>query len=356
MLLETLLTIAELNDLRANPRRPAYGVCLEAEQAGSRGVVAKLIVQNGTLHVGDVIVCGTAHGHVRAMFDTLRTDERLDEAPPSCPVNVIGLDEPPEAGQMFYVVDDVALARSIAERRREEQRALALAGSTARISFDRFQQMLQEGRLAADADRVTLNLIVRADTRGSIDAIMKELEKLQHPEVQIRVLLKGVGGITVGDVHLAEASDAVILGFNVTADEAARELAEQKHVEIRRYDIIYQLTDDLKAVLEGRLKPQEQIVELGRAVVKQVFSISRVGNVAGCYVVQGKLERGCRVRVFRDGRKIGDYLLESLRREKDDVREVTRGFECGVKLGNFDDVKQDDILEAYKIEEVARKL
>jgi translation initiation factor IF-2 len=148
----------------------------------------------------------------------------------------------------------------------------------------------------------------------------------------------------------------VILGFNVTADEAARELAEQKHVEIRRYDIIYQLTDDLKAVLEGRLKPQEQIVELGRAVVKQVFSISRVGNVAGCYVVQGKLERGCRVRVFRDGRKIGDYLLESLRREKDDVREVTRGFECGVKLGNFDDVKPEDILEAYKIEEVARKL
>ncbi|GIW96524.1 MAG: translation initiation factor IF-2 [Pirellulaceae bacterium] len=355
-LLETLLTIAELHDFRANPQRRAYGVCLEAEQAGSRGVVAKLIVQNGTLRVGDVIVCGTAHGHVRAMFDTLRTDERLEEAPPSCPVNVIGLDEPPEAGQMFYVVDDIGLARDIAERRREQQRAMSLAGTTARISFDRFQQMLQEGRLGAGDELVTLNLIVRADTRGSIDAIMKELEKLHHPEVQLRVLLKGVGGITVGDVHLAEASDAVILGFNVTADEAARELAEQKHVEIRRYDIIYQLTDDLKAVLEGRLKPQEQIVELGRAVVKQVFSITRVGNVAGCYVVQGKLERGCRVRVFRDGRKIGDYVLESLRREKDDVREVTRGFECGVKLGNFDDVKQDDILEAYKIEEVARKL
>ncbi len=355
-LLETLLTLADLHDYRANPTRRAYGVCLEAEQAGSRGVIAKLIVRNGTLRVGDIVVCGSAYGRVKAMFDPLHTDRRMDEAPPSCPVNMIGFDEPPSAGQVFFVVDDVQLAREIAERRREQERSLALAGSTARVSFDRFQQMLQEGPLAVGQQTATLNLIIRADTRGSIDAILKELEKLQHPEVTIRVLHKGVGGVTVGDVHLAEASDAVIIGFNVTADEKARELAEQKQIEIRQYDIIYQLTDDLKAVLEGRLKPEQQIIDLGRAVVKQVFTISRVGNVAGCYVVHGKLERGCRVRVFRDGRKIGDYVLESLRREKDDVREVTRGFECGVKLGNFEDIKQEDILEAYKIEEVARKL
>lgn len=355
-LLETLLTIAELHDYRANPHRPAYGVCLESEQAGTRGVVAKLIVQNGTLRPGDVVVCGTAYGRVKALFDTLEVDQRIDEVPPSRPVNVIGFDHPPEAGEMFFVVDDIALARDIAARRQQAARAATLASTTARISFDRFQEMLRSGRLGADEKTATLNLIIRADTRGSIDAIVKELDKLEHPEVRIKVLLKGVGGITAGDVHLAEASDAVILGFNVTPDERARELAEQKGVEIRRYDIIYQLTDDLKALLEGKLKPQQQVVELGRAVVKQVFSISRVGNVAGCYVVQGKLERGCRVRVFRDGRKIGEYVLDSLRREKEDVREVARGFECGVHLANFDDVKKDDILEAYKIEEVARTL
>lgn len=355
-LLDVLLTVAELHDYRANPNRPAYGVCLESEQAGTRGVVAKLIVQNGTLHVGDVVVCGTAHGRVKAMFDTLNPQVRVEEAFAARPVNVIGFDHPPEAGQLFFVVDDISTAREIAERRAQASRAEELAGTTARVSFEKFQEMLRSGQLRAEPQVVTLNLILRADTRGSIDAIMNELGKLQHPEVRIRVLLKGVGAITAGDVHLAEASDAVIVGFNVTPDERARELAEQKRVEIRRYDIIYHLSEDLKALLEGKLQPQEQVVELGRAVVKQVFNISRVGNVAGCYVVQGKLERGCRVRVFREGRKIGEYTLESLRRVKEDVREVPRGFECGVRLANFDDVKPDDILEAFRIEEVARKL
>jgi translation initiation factor IF-2 len=271
-------------------------------------------------------------------------------------VNVSGFDKPPDAGESFYVLDDISLAREIAARREERMRAASLAGITPKISFERFQELLSAGRLGAADERAVLNLIVRADTRGSVEAILKELDKLEHPEVQLRVLLKGIGGITVGDVHLADASAAVIIGFNVIPDEAARMLAEEKKVEIRRYEVIYKLTDDLKALLEGKLKPEERVVDLGRAVVKQTFVISRVGTVAGCYVVQGTIERGCRFRVYRDGRQIGDYVMETLRREKDDVREVPRGMECGIKLAGFNDIKKDDVLEAYKIEEVARTL
>jgi translation initiation factor IF-2 len=199
-------------------------------------------------------------------------------------------------------------------------------------------------------------LIIRADARGSLEAIEKELTKLDHPEVELKILQRSVGGISVADVTLASASGAVIVGFNVIPDEAARGLADQRNVEIRRYDIIYNLALDIKAIVEGRLKPAEKVVELGRALVKQVFSVSRIGTIAGCYVVQGSIERGCRIRVNRDGRTIGDYPLDTLRRVKDDVKEVLRGLECGIKLSGFNDVKQDDILEAYKIEEVARTL
>jgi translation initiation factor IF-2 len=355
-LLETLLTIAELNDYRANPNRAANGVCLEAEQHGAQGVMAKLVVQSGTLNVGDVIVCGSAHGRIKAIYDTLRPNQRLKSAGPSVPVNVTGFDSAPEAGEMFYVLDDIAQARELALQRTASAREANLSGSTTKVSFERFQELLRDGRLGAVPEVSTLNLIIRADVRGSVEAIVKELDKLEHPEVQIRVLLKGVGGVTVGDVHLADASDAVIVGFNVTPDESARTLADDREVEIRRYDVIYKLTDDLRAMLEGRLKPEERVVELGRALVKQIFPISRVGTVAGCYVVQGAIERNARIRVFRDGRNIGDYPLDSLKREKEDVREVPRGMECGIKLSGFNDVKKDDILEAYKIEEVARTL
>ena len=201
-----------------------------------------------------------------------------------------------------------------------------------------------------------MNLIIRADVRGSIEAIEKELTKIDHPEIHIKVLHKAVGGVTVGDVHLASASQAVIIGFNVIPDENARILAESRDVEIRRYDIIYKVTEDIKATLEGRLKPEARVIELGRALVKQLFPVGRAGNIAGCYVAQGSIERGCRMRVNRDGRTIGDYPLDSLRRIKEDVKEVPRGMECGIKLAGFGDVKQDDILEAYKIEEVARTL
>jgi translation initiation factor IF-2 len=189
-----------------------------------------------------------------------------------------------------------------------------------------------------------------------LEAIEKELTKLDHPEVEIKILQRSVGGITVADVTLASASQAVIVGFNVIPDEAARGLADDRNVEIRRYDIIYKLTDDIKAILEGKLKPEERVVELGRALVKQAFSISRVGTVAGCQVIQGSIERGCRVRVNRENRTIGDYPIDTLRREKDDVKEVSRGMECGIKLQNFNDIKEGDVLEAYRIEEFARTL
>jgi translation initiation factor IF-2 len=355
-LLETILVTAELQDYKANPRRPAQGVCLEAEQEAGRGVIAKLIVKNGTLRVGDIVLCGTAYGRVKSMYDTLKRHERVQAVGPSMPANVTGFDQPPQAGDKFYVLESIAQAREIAAQREQQSRQRSLAGITTRISFEEFQRRLAEGKLVERQDVVTLNLILRADVRGSIEAIEKELGKLEHPEVKVHILHKSVGAITAGDIMLAHASQAVVLGFNVIPDESARALAEEKQVEIRRYDIIYKVTDDIKALLEGKLKPEERIVELGHAVVKRVFAISRVGTVAGCYVVKGQVSRGCRIRVNRDGRKIGEYDMESLRREKDDVREVPRGMECGIKLAGFNDIKQDDILEAYRIEEVARTL
>ncbi len=354
-LLETLLTVAELHEYRANPNRPALGVCIESQQLGDKGVVAKLVVKNGTLRVGDIIVCGPAHGRVRAMYDPL-TNQPIAEAPPSTPVNITGLDEAPGAGDRFHVLSDITEAREIAQNRADSSRNQSLSGNTTRVSFEHFTQMVQDGKIGQADERVRLNLIVRADTRGSLEAIEKELQKLDHPEVEIRTLQRSVGGISVADVTLASASDAVIIGFNAMPDEAARSLADERGVEIRRYDIIYKLADEIKQLVEGRLKPEERVVELGRALVKQTFQISRVGVIAGCYVIQGNIERGCRIRVNRDGRTIGDYPMESLRRVKDDVKEVQRGMECGIKLSGFNDVKQDDVLEAYRIEEVARKL
>jgi translation initiation factor IF-2 len=356
-LLQTLLLVADIHEYKANPERGGTGTCLEAEQEPGRGVIAKVMVRTGTLREGDVIVCGAAHGRVKAMYDTLDGRKKLKEAGPSTPVNLTGLDIAPNAGDAFYVIEDIAAARELAEQRASATRERSLTGGgTKRISLEEFQRRLAEGRVGQEDDVVTLNLIIRADVRGSIEAIHHEFSKFDHPEVQIKVLQGAVGGISVADVTLASASDAVIVGFNVIPDEDARAMAEARGVEIRRYDIIYKLTDDIKAMLEGKLKPEERIVDLGRAVVKQVFTISRVGAVAGCYVIQGTVERNARVKVFRDGRVVGDYAIDTLRREKDDAREVQRGMECGIKLQNFNDIKQDDVLEVYKIEEVARTL
>ena len=254
------------------------------------------------------------------------------------------------------MLDDIGQAREIAGKRADASSRESLSGVTTKVSFENFQEMLTDGRLGPSAETVKLNVIIRSDVKGSLEAIDKELAKLDHPEVEIRVLQRSVGGVTLADVTLASASDAVIVAFNVIPDEQARSLADERNVEIRRYDVIYKLTDDIRAMIEGRLKPEERVVELGRALVKQVFSISRVGTIAGCYVAQGSIQRGCRIRVNRDGRTIGDYGLDSLKRIKEDVKEVPRGMECGIRLQGFNDVKQDDVLEAYRIEEVARTL
>jgi len=356
-LLETIQVTAELHELKANFSRPAFGTCLEAAQQPGKGVIAKMMVQGGTLNVGDVIVCGSAHGRVKAMYDTLHPRKKLKTAGPSTPVNLTGLDVAPEAGDKFYVLDDIVQAREIASSREFKSRQKSLSGITTKVSLEEIQRRLETGNLAdTTAELITLNLIIRADVRGSIEAIEKELKKIEHPEIRIRVLQSLVGGVTVADVRLAQASEAVIIGFNVVPDEAARSLADEVQVEIRRYDVIYKVTDDLRATLEGRLKPEEHVVEQGMAMVLQTFNISKAGTIAGCRVMRGSIQRECRIRVIRDSRVIGDYAIDSLKRVKDDAKEVQRGMECGIKLAGFNDVKEGDTLEAYKIEEVARTL
>lgn len=355
-LLETILVTAELHEYKANPNRPAIATCLETEQETGRGVVAKTIVKTGTLKVGDVVVCGAAHGRIKALHDTL-TNRKIKAAGPSMTVNVIGLDVAPEAGDLFYALDDISKAREIAESRMDRSRSESLSGITTAVSLEDFQARLEAGTLSDGRDElVTLNLIIRADVRGSIEAIMKELGKLDHPEVEIKVLQASVGGITRGDVTLAHASQAVVIGFNVVPDDAAKQLADETQVEIRRYDIIYKVTEDIKATLEGRLKPEKRDVETGSAMILRTFTISRIGTIAGCRVMRGTIERDCRIRVIRDNRIIGDYPIDTLRREKDDTKEVRQGMECGIKLAGFNDVKEADTLEAYKVEEVARTL
>ena len=348
-LLETIQVIAELNELKANPDRPAIGVALEAEMQTGQGVVCKMLVQRGTLRTGDVVLCGSSYGRVKAMYDTLDIKKQVEEAMPSTPVQLVGLDVAPKAGSKFCVLDDISDARVIAERRLEEERTSELADVQSRVTLETLFQRMSHAQTVQ-----TLNIIIRADVRGSIEAIRKELSKLVHPEVKIKILQAMVGGITEADVQLADASDAIIVGFSVVPDENARTMAERKKIQIRRYDIIYNLTDDIKKALEGMLKPLEQIKELGRAMVQQVFSISRLGSIAGCRVIAGIIERDCRIRVIRENRIIGEYPLDSLKRVKDDVKEVRDGYECGIKLKGFNDLKESDILEAYKIESIAR--
>jgi len=348
-LLDTLLTIAELHDLKANPDRLAAGVCLDASLHEGRGVVACLLVQKGSLHVGDALVCGEAYGTVKSMQDTLK-NRRVKEAGPSRAVMVAGFDVPPGAGERFQVVDEISKAREVAEKREGIRRQTNLLAKPVHVTFENLTDRLGTQKIP------TLNLILRADVRGSIEAIQKELEKLDHPEVRIRILQASVGGISEADVQLADASDAVVIGFNVVPDDRARSLADERGVQIRRYDIIYQVTDDLRQALEGMLEPEKQVVELGRAVVQRTFSISRIGVIAGCRVIGGIISRNGRLRIIRDSRVIGDYPVDTLRREKDDAKEVRDGLECGIKVAGFNDVKEGDILECYKIEEVARKL
>jgi translation initiation factor IF-2 len=349
-LLDTLLTVAELHAYKANPNRAALGTCLEAQQMSDRGVMAKVIVQNGTLKVGDIVVCGQSYGRVKSMHDTLNSKTRYEEAGPSMPVNLWGFNEAPGAGEHFYVLDDIAQAREIAETRARDERVTVLGGKagehvTLENLFD---------RLEGAGEAATLNIILRADVRGSIEAIHKEFQKLEHPEVRIKLLQSTVGGISEADVMLADASDAIIIGFNVVPDEKARAMADERGVQVRRYEVIYKITDDLRLALEGMLKPEEREVELGRALVQQVYKISRVGAIAGCRVLSGIVTRDGRARIIRDSTIIGDYAIDTLRREKDDAKEVREGLECGIKLSGYNDIKEGDLLEVYRVEEIGR--
>jgi translation initiation factor IF-2 len=350
LLLENLSILAEIKELKANPKKPAVGTCLEAMLSEGEGVLATLLVRDGTLHRGDVILCGATYGRVRAMYDDL--GRPIEQAGPSVPVRITGLDEVPNADDPFLVAPDLAEAREIAEKRKAKQQEASL--------IKREPVRLEELSKAQIAE---LKVILKADFRGSIEAIRKELEKLRHEEVRVRVLHAAIGGITESDVQLALTSpdDTIIVGFNVVPDDRARALAEEKGIQIREYNIIYNLTDDIKAALSGKLKPREQVVHLGRAVVRETFKISRVGTIAGCFVTNGTIERSAKIQVIRDGVVIyppadRTASLDSLKRFKDDVREVREGFECGLKIAGYDDIKVGDVIQAYRIEQVQRTL
>ena len=346
-LLETLGIIAELHELKANPDRQATGTCLEASLSEGRGVVATVLVQDGTLRVGDVLVCGAGFGRVRAMFDD--RGRPVQEAGPSTPVEVSGLDAVPTAGEKFAVLDDIGQAREIAETRRDRSRDAGLNIRPA-LTLENLYTKMAEQKVK------TLNLILKADVQGSLEALTKELEKLENPEVPIRILLKGVGGISESDIILADASQAIVVGFRVAPEDRAISLADDKKIDIRRYDIIYQVTDEIKKAVEGMLVPEIKEVHLGRAQVRAIYKISKVGTVAGCFVTQGTIERSSKARIIREGREIYKGAVDALKRFKDDVKEVREGFECGIKVSNFDDLKVDDTIEAYRIDVIRRTL
>ncbi|MEW9081063.1 translation initiation factor IF-2 [Caldanaerobacter subterraneus] len=344
-LLEMILLVAEMEDLKANPNKPARGTVIEAKLEKGKGPVATVIVQNGTLQVGDAVIAGTTYGKVRAMFDD--KGRKIKKAGPSMPVEILGFSEVPEAGDKFVVVENEKKARELAEKRREVQRELELKKKQ-KVSLEDLFRQIQEGTVKE------LNVIIKADVQGSVEALRKSLEELSNEEVRIRVIHGAVGAITETDVMLASASNAIIIGFNVRPETNAKALAEKEKVEIKLYRIIYDAIEDVKAAMKGMLEPKYKEVELGRAEVRAVFKIPGVGNVAGCYVLNGKITRNADVRIVRDGIVIYEGKIASLKRFKDDVREVQQGFECGIGIEKFNDIKEGDIIEAYTMEEIPR--
>lgn len=347
-LLDTLLLTAELHDFRANPNRSASGACLEAFRDEGRGPLAWLIVRKGTLRVGDVVLCGTAHGRIRAMYN--EWDQEVQEAGPSTPIKVAGLDIVPSAGDQFLVLDDVEAARTAALERQQKGRTAVLANMGGRRTMEDILNAARDGQIQ------DLTVILKADTPGSLEALRSELNKFEHPEVRVKLLHEGVGGVNESDVYLAAASNAVIFAFHVIAEDRAQQLAQQESVEIRRYNIIYEVMDEIKRILEGMLKPEQKEVTTGRAIVLRTFSITRFGTIAGCRVLNGTIERNGRVHLIRDQKVLNTYSIASLKREKDDAKEVREGMECGIRLEHFNDIKDGDLLEAFKIEEVKRTL
>ena len=347
-LLETILVVAELQELKADPDRPARGVAIEAHLDKGRGPVATVLVQRGTLQVGDALVCGAAFGRVRAMLD--EWGQTVEEAPPGRPVQVLGWSKVPEAGDEFRVIESEKDARHIAQEREARIRSAELVAARPAVRLEDVMASVREGEAAE------LRIVLKADAQGSVEALAEALEKLATDEVAVRILRQGVGAVSADDVNLALASEAVVIGFNVRPDPGARELAEREGVDVRLHRVIYQAVDEVKQGLSGLLAPEEREVELGRAEVRATFRVPRLGVVAGCYVTQGTITRGSRIRLVRDGAVVYDGRVGSLRRFKDDVREVQEGFECGIGLENFQDVKEGDILEAYEVREIARSL
>jgi translation initiation factor IF-2 len=351
-LLDQLSVLAEVLELRANPESPAKGVVLEANLDVGRGPVATAVVVRGTLRVQDPIVAGAAWGRVKALIND--RGDQVKEAPPSTPVEVLGLSEPPIAGDELRVTSDLAIARNVGEAREQRLRAASFAHASSTpsaASGARLEDLFEQIRRGETA---SLNVLLKADVQGSLEAVTESLRKLEREDVKVAFVHRAVGGISESDVDLAAASGATIIGFNVRPDRRARELAEQRGVEIRTYEIIYKLIEDIQSAMVGMLAPEYEEVVTGDAEVREVFRVPRVGAVAGCYVRNGVITRGSKVRFLRDGAVIWKGAISSLRRFKDDVREVQAGYECGIGLTDFQDLKEGDVIETYEEREIPR--
>jgi translation initiation factor IF-2 len=348
-LLESIVLVADVEDLKANPKAPVRGLVLEANLDPGRGPVATVLVEKGTLRISDPIVAGHAWGRVRAMLDEY--GQQVNEAGPSVPVQVLGFDEVPYAGDEMRVAPDDRTARVVAESRARRRRLAGIAGQAAVSGGTKLEDIfahIQRGEVA------TLNLVLKADVQGSLEALTESLRKLERDEVKLAFVHRGVGGITESDVNLANVSNATIIGFNVRPDRKAREMAEQEGVELRLYEVIYQALEDIEAAMVGMLKPEFEEVVTGEAEVREVFSVPRIGKVAGCYVLNGTITRGSKVRFLRDGTVIWKGEIASLKRFKDDVREVQSGYECGIGLENYQDLKPGDVIETFTVKEIPR--
>ena len=342
-LLEMVNLTAEMQELKANPNRSAHGAVIEARLDKGRGPVATLLVQNGTLKQGDVIIAGTAVGRVRAM--TSAKGEKLTEAGPSVPVEIIGMGEVPGAGDDFHAVADERMARELVEQRKHEQK-MAASAPVGKVSLEDLFSQIKQGEMK------DLNIIVKADVQGSAEAVKASLEKLSNEEVRVRVIHCAVGAISESDVMLATTSNAIIVGFNVRPDNNAKESAARNNVDMRMYRVIYDCINEIETAMKGMLAPKFKEVELGQAEVRNVFRITGVGMVAGCYVTNGKMQRGAQMRLLRDNIVIYDGAIASLQRFKDSVKEVAQGYECGITFEKFQDIKEGDVIEAYLMEQI----
>lgn len=341
-LLEMIQLVADTNELKANPNRLAKGTVIEAKLDKGRGPVTTILVQSGTLHSGDVVIAGTSVGHVRVMLND--KGEKAEVAGPSTPVEITGLDSVPEAGDSFNAVADERLAKELVSKRKFENKEEQFSAYE-KVTLDNLFSHISQG------DIKELPIIVKADVQGSVEAVKQSLEKLSNDEVRVKVIHGAVGAVSESDVMLADASNAIIVGFNVRPDPVAKENADRDGIEMRMYRIIYDAINDVQTAMKGMLAPKTREVDLGRAEVRQVYKISGVGVVAGCYVLEGKITRNAEIRIVRDGIIIADDKLDSLKRFKDDVKEVAKGFECGMSLIKFNDIKEGDVFEAYEIEE-----